>query len=41
MLKKLTAVLLVLGLLPAGAFACTEVYIGSNLTADGSTIFAR
>ena len=28
-------------ILPAGAFACTAVYIGSNLTADGSTVFAR
>lgn len=34
MLKKLAAVLIVLCILPAGAFACTEVYIGSNLTAD-------
>ena len=41
MLKKAVAVLLVLAILPAGAFACTAVYIGSNLTADGSTIFAR
>ena len=41
MLKKLSAVLIVFALLPAGAFACTAVYIGSGLTADGSTIFAR
>ena len=41
MLKKLMAVLLVLAFLPAGALACTAVYIGSALTADGSTIFAR
>ena len=41
MLKKAAAVLLVLALLPAGAFACTAIYIGSNLTADGSTIFGR
>ena len=41
MLKKMLAVLLVLALLPAGAFACTAVCIGSNLTEDGSTIFAR
>ena len=41
MLKKMTAVLLVLAVLPAGAFACTAIYIGSNLTADGSTVFAR
>ena len=47
MLKKLLAVLLVfaillvLAILPAGAFACTAIYVGSGLTADGSTIFAR
>ena len=41
MLKRIAAVLLVLAILPAGAFACTEVYVGSNLTADGSTVFAR
>ena len=41
MLKKALAVLLVLALLPAGGFACTAVYIGPNLTADGSTVFAR
>ena len=41
MLRKVIAVLLVLAILPAGAFACTAVYIGSNLTEDGSTIFAR
>ena len=41
MLKKVAAVLLVLAILPAGAFACTAVYVGSNLTADGSTVFAR
>ena len=41
MLKKIFAVLLVLVLLPAGAFACTAIYVGSELTADGSTIFAR
>ena len=41
MLKKAAAVLLVLALLPAGAFACTAIYIGSSLTADGSTIFGR
>ena len=41
MLKKAVAVLLVLAILPAEAFACTAIYIGSNLTADGSTIFAR
>ena len=41
MLKKVFAVLLVLAILPAEALACTAVYVGSNLTADGSTIFAR
>ena len=41
MLKKVVAVLLVLAILPAEAFACTAICIGSNLTADGSTIFAR
>ena len=41
MLKKVITVLLVLAILPAEAFACTAIYIGSNLTADGSTIFAR
>ena len=41
MLKKLLAVVLVFAVLPAGALACTAVYVGSGLTADGSTIFAR
>ena len=41
MLRKAAAVLLILAILPAGAFACTAVYIGSDLTADGSTVFAR
>ena len=41
MLKKLLAVFLVLAILPAGASACTAIYIGSGLTEDGSTIFAR
>ena len=41
MLKKALAVLLVLAVLPVGANACTAIYVGSNLTADGSTIFAR
>ena len=41
MLKKLFATLLVLAILPGAAFACTAIYIGSNQTADGSTIFAR
>ena len=41
MIKKLLAVLLVLAVLPAGAFACTAIYAGSALTDDGSTVFAR
>ena len=41
MLKKMVAVLLALVILPAGAFACTAIYAGSGLTAEGSTIFAR
>ena len=41
MLKRMVAVLLVLAILPAGALACTAVFIGSNLTADGSAVFAR
>ena len=41
MMKKALAVLLVLALLPASAFGCTAIYAGKNLTADGSTIFAR
>ena len=41
MLKKAVAVLLVLAILPTEALACTEIYIGANLTADGTTIFAR
>ncbi|MBR0514647.1 MAG: C69 family dipeptidase [Clostridia bacterium] len=41
MFRKVAAVLLVLAILPAGSFACTAIYIGSGLTADGSTIFAR
>ena len=41
MLKKMVAILLVLAILPAEALACTAIYIGSNLTADRSTIFAR
>lgn len=41
MLKRLLTLLLVLAVLPAEAFACTAVCVGSNLTADGSTIFAR
>ena len=38
---KALAVLLALALLPAGASACTAVYLGSDLTADGSLIFGR
>ena len=41
MLRKTAAVLLVLVMLPVEACACTAICIGSNLTADGSTIFAR
>ena len=41
MLKKVLAVFLVLAVLPAEAFACTAIFVGSNLTADGSTIFGR
>ena len=41
MLKKALAVLLVLAILPVGASACTAIYVGSALTSDGSTIFAR
>ena len=41
MLKKLLAVLLILAILPAEAYACTAIYIGSGLTSEGSTVFAR
>lgn len=41
MLKKAMAVLLMLAILPVGANACTAIYVGSSLTADGSLIFAR
>ena len=41
MLRKLSAVFLILALLPAGALACTAIWIGSNLTADGNAVFAR
>ncbi len=40
-MKKILSVLLVLAVLPVGAFACTAIYVGSALTSDGSTIFAR
>ena len=42
-LKLLTALALVLALClsSVGALACTSIYVGSDLTADGSTIFAR
>jgi len=40
-LKKVLAVLLVFAILPVGAKACTAIFAGSTLTADGSTIFAR
>ncbi len=41
MLKKMFVILLVLMIFPVRASACTAIYIGSGLTADGSTIFAR
>ena len=41
MLRKLFAAFLAVVILPAGALACSAVYIGSGLTADGTTIFAR
>ena len=42
-LKLLTALALVMALClsSVGALACTSIYVGSDLTADGSTIFAR
>ena len=40
-MKRIIAILLVLAVMPAGASACTAIYIGSALTADGSTVFAR
>ena len=40
-LKKIAAMLLAIAILPVGAFACTAIYVGSALTEDGSTIFAR
>ena len=42
-IKLLTALALVLALClsSVGALACTSIYVGSDLTADGSTIFAR
>ena len=36
-----TVVCIVLLCLPAPAFACTEVYVGSGLTEDGSVLFGR
>ncbi len=41
MWKKIIVILLAAAILPAGAFACTEIYVGANLTEDGSTFFAR
>ena len=41
MMKKVFAILLVLAVLPVGAFACTAIYAGSALTSDGSMMFAR
>ena len=40
-LEKIAAMLLAIAILPVGAFACTAIYVGSALTEDGSTIFAR
>lgn len=40
--KGLIAFIAALGLiLPCGAVACTAIYVGSDLTRDGSTIFGR
>ncbi|MDD6049948.1 MAG: C69 family dipeptidase [Clostridiales bacterium] len=39
--KTLMALVMALCLLTASASACTAIYVGSELTADGSTIFAR
>lgn len=41
MLKKMIAILLAVAILPAGALACTEIYVGSGMTEDGSTVIAR
>ena len=44
MLKKLTALVIALTLvmgLSTGALACTSIYVGSDLTEDGQTYFAR
>ena len=41
MLKKLITLFLVMIFLPIGASACTAIYAGSGMTADGSTIFGR
>lgn len=42
-IKKFLTVLAVLAVFlnPIRAFACTEIYIGSHLTDDGSTVFGR
>ena len=40
-LASLLVALVLLLALPAQAFACTTIYAGSNLTADGSVIFGR
>ena len=39
--KKIVILLLVIVLLPVQALACTAIYVGSGLTEDGSTMFAR
>ena len=41
MLKKMIAILLAVAILPAGALACIEIYVGSGMTEDGSTVIAR
>lgn len=40
-LTVLTVLVLVFSLLCSGALACTSLYVGSALTADGSTLIAR
>lgn len=41
MLKRIIAILLAVAVLPAGALACTGIYVGSGMTADGSTVIAK
>jgi len=40
-MKTLLALVMALCLMTASASACTAIYVGSELTADGSTMFAR